>query len=134
MPRPTARAPSPSPIPRRRPRLAEPARATTMTRRTVDTVMAEARAASFKTRSIKTSAKLAGLKLALSMVDLTTLEGKDSPEKVRALCRKAVRPGDFDSSLPHVAAVCVYPALVPVAREALEGSGVKVASVATGFP
>src|SRR6185503_3787646 len=73
-------------------------------------------------------------RLALSMVDLTTLEGKDSPEKVRALCRKAVRPGDFDASLPHVAAVCVYPALVPIARDALEGSGVKIASVATGFP
>lgn len=119
--------------------------------------MAEARAAAFKTRSIKTDAKVAGLRLALSMVDLTTLEGKDSPEKVRALCRKAVRPaneafhsagehgGPQDSEmkavLPSVAAICVYPSMVRVAREALEefggrtaGSFVKVASVATGFP
>ncbi len=101
--------------------------------------MVEARAASFKTRSIKTSAKLAGLKLAMSMIDLTTLEGKDSPEKVRALCRKAVRPDDGHPALaeigvPSVAAVCVYPSLVVVARESLAGSTVKVASVATGFP
>lgn len=101
--------------------------------------MVEARAASFKTRSIKTSAKLAGLKLAMSMIDLTTLEGKDSPEKVRALCRKAVRPDDGFPGLasvgvPSVAAVCVYPSLVAVARESLAGSSVKVASVATGFP
>ncbi len=109
--------------------------------RTVDAVMVEARAASFKTRSIKTSAKMAGLQLAMSMIDLTTLEGKDSPEKVRALCRKAVRPDDGHPALgaagvlvPSVAAVCVYPSLVRVAREALEGSRVKVASVATGFP
>src|SRR4051812_14934087 len=106
---------------------------------TVDRVMLEARAASFTKRSIKTSAKLSGLLLAMSMIDLTTLEGKDSPEKVRSLCRKAVRPCENDEEalgfrVPAVAAVCVYPALVPVAREALEGSGVKVASVATGFP
>lgn len=112
-----------------------------MSPRTVDAVMVEARAASFKTRSIKTSAKLAGLRLAMSMIDLTTLEGKDSPEKVRALCRKAVRPDDGHPALargvggvPSVAAVCVYPSLVAVAREALAGSSVKVASVATGFP
>ena len=85
--------------------------------RTVDAVMAEARAASFKTRSIKTSAKMAGLKLAMSMIDLTTLEGKDSPEKVRGLCRKAIRPDDGHPGLaslhvPSVAAVCVYPSLV----------------------
>lgn len=99
--------------------------------------MVEARAASFKTRSIKTSAKLAGLRLAMRMVDLTTLEGKDSPEKVRSLCRKAARPGDGVLGVgdaPSVAAVCVYPSMVPVAREALGESGVKVASVATGFP
>jgi deoxyribose-phosphate aldolase len=108
----------------------------TMQARTVDAVMLEQRAASFKTRSIKTSAKLAGLRLAMSMVDLTTLEGKDSPEKVRALCRKAVMPGvDHEGkALLPVAAVCVYPNLVAVAREALGDSGVKVASVATGFP
>jgi deoxyribose-phosphate aldolase len=106
---------------------------------TVDKVMLEARAASFTKRSIKTSAKLSGLLLALSMLDLTTLEGKDSPEKVRSLCRKAARPCDNDEAVlgfrvPSVAAVCVYPALVPVAREELSGTGVKVASVATGFP
>jgi len=106
---------------------------------TVDRVMADRRAASFQTRSIKTSAKLAGLKLAISMVDLTTLEGKDSPEKVRALCRKAIRPFERDEELlgerlPSVAAVCVYPSLVPVAAEMLAGTSVRVASVATAFP
>lgn len=105
-------------------------------RRPVDTVMAEQRAASFTRRSIKKSTKRAGLRLALSMIDLTTLEGKDSPEKVRALCRKAIRPaeGDFSPPLPSVAAVCVYPNLVRIAKESLAGTGVKVASVATGFP
>jgi deoxyribose-phosphate aldolase len=117
---------------------------------TVDAVMAEARAASFKTRSIKAAAKLAGLRLAVSMVDLTTLEGKDSPEKVRGLCAKAVRPSSTPlpispsappPSTPNVAAICVYPAMVRTAREALEQFGgrtdgcfVNVASVATGFP
>lgn len=101
--------------------------------------MADARAASFATRSIKTAAKDAGLRLAMSMVDLTTLEGKDSPEKVRSLCAKAIRPMPDDEHvlgerLPSAAAVCVYPSMVPVAREALGTSGVKVASVATGFP
>ncbi len=105
-------------------------------RRPVDTVMAEQRAASFTKRSLKKATKRDGLRLALSMVDLTTLEGKDSPEKVRALCRKAARPaeGDFDPPIPPVAAVCVYPNLVRVAKDALAGTGVKVASVATGFP
>ncbi|MEL7473019.1 MAG: deoxyribose-phosphate aldolase [Planctomycetota bacterium] len=106
---------------------------------TVDRVMADARAASFATRSIKTTAKRAGLRLAMSMMDLTTLEGKDSPEKVRSLCAKAIRPMPDDEALlgervPSVAAVCVYPAMVPVARERLDGTGVRVASVATGFP
>jgi deoxyribose-phosphate aldolase len=106
---------------------------------TVDRVMADARAASFATRSLKTQTKDAGLRLALSMLDLTTLEGKDSPEKVRSLCAKAIRPMPDDlrvlgERLPSVGAVCVYPSMVPIAREALEGSGVKVASVATGFP
>ncbi len=134
---------------------------------TVDRVMADARAASFATRSIKASAKLAGLRLALSMVDLTTLEGADSPERVRALCAKGVRPMSDDEAvlgerLPSVAAVCVYPSMVPVARDAIErlqvgGTGfqpvaqsdgeesdssqaqpephrVRIASVATGFP
>ena len=101
--------------------------------------MLEARAASVTKRSIKTSAKLSGLLLAMSMLDLTTLEGKDSPEKVRSLCRKAIRPCENDEAelgfrVPSVAAVCVYPSLVPIAKEELTGSGVKVASVATGFP
>ena len=104
--------------------------------RTVDAVMLEQRAASFRTRSIKAGAKMAGLRLAMSMVDLTTLEGKDSPEKVRALCRKALVPGvdHQNKPLPPVAAVCVYPNLVAVAKAALGSSVVKVASVATGFP
>lgn len=106
---------------------------------TVDAVMVQERAASFTKRSIKTASKLAGLKLALSMVDLTTLEGKDSPEKARALCRKAVRPWERDADvlgerLPSVAAVCVYPSLVEVCKQDLANSTVKVASVATGFP
>lgn len=101
---------------------------------TVDRVMADQRAAAFTKRSIKTSAKEAGLRLALSMVDLTTLEGKDSPEKVRSLCRKAILPDANDPTLSHVAAICVYPELVPIAVEELEGSGVHIASVATGFP
>jgi deoxyribose-phosphate aldolase len=98
--------------------------------------MLEQRAAQFSKRSIKTASKLAGLRLAMSMIDLTTLEGKDSPEKVRALCRKAIRPyqAALNPPAPSVAAVCVYPNLVPVAKETLDGSSVKVASVATGFP
>ena len=104
--------------------------------RTVDAVMVDQRAASFTKRSIKTDSKRAGLRLAISMLDLTTLEGKDSPEKVRSLCRKAMQPyeGEVDPPLPAVAAVCVYPSLVAIAKDALAGSTVKVASVATGFP
>ncbi len=96
--------------------------------------MVEQRALSFTRRSIKAGAKRRGLLLAMSMLDLTTLEGKDSPEKVRALCRKAVRPMPADDSIPSAAAVCVYPALIRVARAELEGTGVRVAAVATGFP
>lgn len=104
-----------------------------------DAIMVEQRAASFTKRSIKTDAKASGLRLALSMLDLTTLEGKDSPEKVRGLCRKAITPfegpmPDGVAPLPSVAAVCVYPALVAVAREAVANTAVHVASVATGFP
>lgn len=99
----------------------------------MDRVAVDTRAASFCKRSIKAAAKKAGLELALSMVDLTTLEGKDSPDKIRALCRKAVSPLPH-LSLPSVAAVCVYPAFVALAKAELEGSGVKVASVATAFP
>ncbi|MCA9274833.1 MAG: deoxyribose-phosphate aldolase [Phycisphaerales bacterium] len=106
---------------------------------TVDAVMVDRRAKSFTTRSIKKDSKMAALELAISMIDLTTLEGADSPEKVRSLCVKAKRPWERDEEilgrrLGHVAAVCVYPSMVPHAKEHLAGSGVNVASVATGFP
>jgi deoxyribose-phosphate aldolase len=100
----------------------------------VDQVGADQRAAMLATRSIKTSAKRWALDLAIRMVDLTTLEGADTPGKVRALCAKAKRPDPADPDAPPVAAVCVYPSLVPTAVEALAGSGVHVASVATAFP
>ncbi|MFO7278786.1 MAG: deoxyribose-phosphate aldolase [Thermoanaerobacterales bacterium] len=100
----------------------------------VDQVGAEARAATLATRSIKTTAKRFALDLAIRMVDLTTLEGQDTPGKVRALCAKAQRPDPTDPSCPPVAAVCVYGDLVPVAVEALRGSGIRVAAVATAFP
>lgn len=100
----------------------------------VDQVGAEDRAAMLATRSIKTTAKQFAIDLAISMIDLTTLEGQDTPGKVRALCAKAQRPDPADRSTPQVAAVCVYPDLVGTAKEALGTSGVKVASVATGFP
>lgn len=105
--------------------------------------MVEHRVRWFQSRSIKNDAKRRGLVLALSMLDLTTLEGKDSAEKARALCRKAVRPHAGDEAalgerLPSCAAVCVYPSLVAVCREELERAGalgrVRIASVATGFP
>jgi deoxyribose-phosphate aldolase len=101
---------------------------------TVDQIMVEERATAFAKRSIKTSAKLAGLKLAVSMMDLTTLEGKDTPGKVAFLCRKAMQPLDPRYQVPHCAAVCIYPNLVRVAKKFLGDSGVKVASVATAFP
>jgi len=100
----------------------------------VDQVGAEARAASLATRSIKAGAKLWAIDTAISMVDLTTLEGADTPGKVRALCGKARRPSPDDPSVPPVVAVCVYPDLVPYAKVALAGSPVKVASVVTAFP
>ena len=100
----------------------------------VDAVGIEERAASLGKRSIKKSAKVAGIKLAISMLDLTTLEGKDSEGKVRQLCQKARHPQPGDPSVPHVAAVCVYPNLVAIAKDALGDSGVKVASDASGFP
>src|SRR5204862_4764066 len=96
--------------------------------------MIEERAAAFTKRSIKTSAKLAGLKLAVSMMDLTTLEGKDTPGKVAFVCRKAMQPMDPRYGVPPCAAVSVYPNLVRVAKRFLGDSGVKVASVATAFP
>jgi deoxyribose-phosphate aldolase len=100
----------------------------------VDQVGAEERAGSLSRRSIKKESKLWALDLAVRCCDLTTLEGSDSPGKVRQLASKAMRPAPADPSIPHVAALCVYPNLVPIAVEALRGSGVKVASVATGFP
>jgi deoxyribose-phosphate aldolase len=100
----------------------------------VDAVAVEERAAALAKRSIKKGAKVAGLKLSIAMMDLTTLEGKDTAGKVRQMCQKALRPLDSDGSLGPCAAVCVYPNLVPVAKQALAGSSVKVASVATAFP
>jgi deoxyribose-phosphate aldolase len=101
---------------------------------TIDAVMVEERAAAFPKRSIKTSAKLEGLKLIVSMMDLTTLEGKDTPGKVAYLCRKAIQPAEPRLGVPHCAAVCVYPNLVRAARAFVGDSGVHVASVATAFP
>src|ERR671915_2097073 len=100
----------------------------------VDAVGAEERAAALAKRSIKRDSKLWALDLAVRCCDLTTLEGVDSPGKIRQLASKAIRPNPADPSVPHVAALCVYPRLVPVAVETLRGSGVKVASVATAFP
>ncbi len=101
----------------------------------VDQVMAEERAASFGKRSIKTAAKMSGLKLAVSMMDLTTLEGKDTPGKVAYLCHKARQPMDARFGVPSCAAVCVYPSLVKHARRFLgDGSPVHIAAVSTGFP
>ena len=100
----------------------------------VDQVGAQARAATLATRSIKTTAKAWAIDTAISMVDLTTLEGADTPGKVRSLCAKAMRPDPTDASVPAVAAVCVYPDLVETAVAALRGSHVAVASVATAFP
>jgi len=100
----------------------------------VDQVGAESRAAALATRSIKTTAKEYALDLAIRMVDLTTLEGMDTPGKVRSLASKAVRPDPTDPDCPSVAAVCVYPDMVATAKEAVAGSGVQVASVATAFP
>jgi deoxyribose-phosphate aldolase len=100
----------------------------------VDAVALEERAASLAKRSIKRESKLQALELAVRMMDLTTLEGADTPGKVAALCSKAIRPDPVDTSVPSVAAVCVYPNLVPTAKQRLAGSAVKVASVATAFP
>lgn len=100
----------------------------------VDKVGLEQRAAELAGRSIKRDSKAAALRLAVRCIDLTTLEGADTPDRVRSLCAKARRPDPSDDTVPPVAAVCVYPELVPVAVEAVAGSGVKVASVAGGFP
>ncbi len=100
----------------------------------VDQVGIEERASRFTKRSIKNETKINGLKLALNMIDLTTLEGKDTDGKVKQLCYKAVHLMDSYPGLPTVAAVCVYPSMVKVAKKALGDSGVKVASVSTAFP
>ncbi|WP_223186104.1 deoxyribose-phosphate aldolase [Streptomyces sp. CBMA29] len=100
----------------------------------VDAVGLEGRAASLGTRSVKTTAKAYAIDLAISMIDLTTLEGADTRGKVRALCAKGVRPDPTDRTTPQVAAICVYPDMVATAKEALGDSGVHVASVATAFP
>ena len=100
----------------------------------VDQVGVVERVDSLRRRSIKKASKLWALDLAIRMIDLTTLEGKDTPGKVRALCAKGMRPQPGDPTIPSVAAICIYPALIAEAKEALKGSSVKVASVATGFP
>jgi deoxyribose-phosphate aldolase len=100
----------------------------------VDAVGLEQRAAALATRSIKKGSKLKALDLAIRCMDLTTLEGSDTPGKIVAMCAKAVRPDPTDASIPSVAAVCLYPQLVPVAVDQLRGTGVRVASVAGGFP
>src|SRR5215469_4837684 len=96
----------------------------------VDQIAVEERVAALAKRSLKKAAKVAGLKLVTRMIDLTTLEGKDTPGKVRALCNKALLPLDSDPSIGPCAAICVYPNMVETAKHALAGSSVKVASVA----
>ncbi len=105
-----------------------------LSRFAVDQVGAEERAAALAKRSIKKDSKVAALRLAVSIMDLTTLEGADTVGKVEALCAKARRPDPSDPSVPPVGAVCIYPSLVATARRELQGSTVKVASVATAFP
>jgi len=100
----------------------------------VDAVGLEERASVLSTRSIKRDSKILGLRLAIACMDLTTLEGKDTPERVKQLCRKALTPNPEDLTVPSVAALCIYPQHVAVAKKALRGSTVKVASVATAFP
>ena len=100
----------------------------------VDAVGLEARAATLGTRSIKTSAKAYAIDLAISMIDLTTLEGADTVGKVRALCTKGKHPDPGDPGTPQVAAICVYPDMVATAKAALAGTPIQVASVATAFP
>lgn len=100
----------------------------------VDKVGVEERIARFQTRSIKNEAKMQGLKMVLNMIDLTTLEGKDTPGKVRQLCYKAMHLHDTHPGLPTVAAVCVYPSMVAEAKKAVAGSGIRIASVSTAFP
>src|SRR6059036_505026 len=100
----------------------------------IDAVAVEERAATLAKRSIKREAKVFALELAIRMMDLTTLEGADTPGKIAALASKALSPDPSDATIPSVAALCVYPNLVPHAVSRLRGTGVKVASVATAFP
>lgn len=100
----------------------------------VDKVGVEERVARIQTRSIKNESKIQGLKMVLNMIDLTTLEGKDTPGKVKQMCYKAMHLHDAHPGLPTTAAVCVYPSMVSVAKEAVKGSDVKIASVSTAFP
>jgi deoxyribose-phosphate aldolase len=100
----------------------------------VDEVGVKERAQALASRSIKKDSKVNAIRLAVSMIDLTTLEGKDSAGKVRALCQKAIHPLARDLTIPHVAAICVYPNFIKIAKESLENSGVRVASVAASFP
>ena len=100
----------------------------------IDQVGVEERVARLSTRSIKKASKMEALKMVLSMIDLTTLAGMDTPGKVKQLCNKAKHLHDAVPGLPHVAAVCVYPTMVAVAKRELDGSGIHLASVATGFP
>src|SRR5678815_2910872 len=100
----------------------------------IDQVGVEERASRFTKRSIKKETKMNGLKLVLNMIDLTTLEGKDSEGKVKQMCYKAMHLMDAYPGIPTVAAVCVYPSMVKTAKKSVEGSGIKVAAVATGFP
>lgn len=101
---------------------------------TVDKVGVEERVSRFQKRSIKSTSKMEGLRRILNMIDLTTLEGKDTPGKVRQMCYKAGHLHDAYPGLPHVAAVCVYPSMVAVAKNSLKGTDIKVASVSTAFP
>jgi len=100
----------------------------------IDQIGAQERVARLFSRSIKKESKVQALHLSLRMIDLTTLEGKDSPGKVKQLCYKASHLHDSFPGLPNVAAICVYPTMVPIAKKALEGTGINVASVATAFP
>ena len=100
----------------------------------VDKVGVEERVARFQSRSIKNESKLQGLKMVLNMIDLTTLEGKDTPGKVKQMCYKAHHPHDLLPGLPNAAAVCVYPTMVELAKKELAGTSIKIASVSTAFP
>jgi deoxyribose-phosphate aldolase len=100
----------------------------------IDKVGVEERVSRFQTRSIKNESKLQGLKMVLNMIDLTTLEGKDTPGKVKQMCYKAQHLHDLHPGLPTVAAVCVYPSMVAIAKKELKNSSVKIASVSTAFP